>query len=104
MTLGYRWHAAMQGRVLRKRLVLALQIALFMTAVHTPAVAQNWDGSESSDWTNPLNWNGNAVPTTGDVNVNTTSPNATVIGVGAPVIATGGRLFVGVSNGATGKC
>jgi fibronectin-binding autotransporter adhesin len=103
MTLGLRGHTAMHGRGRRQRFLLALLMALFTAAVHMPAVAQTWDGSDSADWNAAANWSGNAVPTTADVSINTTSPNAAVVGLTGPVVATGGRLFVGVTNGATGS-
>ena len=54
-----------------------------------PLAAQTfWTGATSTDWFTPGNWNTAAVPTAADlVQINTITPNATVIAGGAAVAA-----------------
>jgi hypothetical protein len=87
-----------RNRVHIAHLLLALQVALFTAAVHAPAHAQTWTGNNSNDWTDPGNWAGGVVPTTGTVTINTTSPNPTVLGVNGAETATSANLLVGGAN------
>ena len=65
-----------------------------------PAYAQtNWTGATSTNWFTGSNWNTGVAPTTGDrVNLNTVTPNPTVVSGGAAI---GDILEVGLS--ATGS-
>jgi fibronectin-binding autotransporter adhesin len=67
------------------------------------AAAQNWTGTTSTDWTAGTNWSGGAVPIAGNVNINTTSPNPTVLGVGGAAAGTTGNIVVGGTAGSTGN-
>ena len=62
--------------------------------------AADWDGSESTDWNEPLNWNGNAVPTGVDANIYAGAGNFSVISgtpTGAPK-----AVWIGNYGAATG--
>ncbi|WP_080418460.1 autotransporter outer membrane beta-barrel domain-containing protein [Burkholderia ubonensis] len=67
----------------------------------SPAGAQVWKGTSSSDWTVGSNWSTGAVPTSaGTVTINTNSPNPTVLGFSGPATATIGTLYMsGVAAG-----
>ncbi|WP_245448719.1 hypothetical protein [Bradyrhizobium ottawaense] len=68
------------------------------------ASAQSWTGTTSSDWTVGSNWSGGAVPIAGNlVNINTTSPNPTILGVGGAAAGATGRLTVGNTTGSFGN-
>ena len=89
------WHLAIGAAV-------AL-VALFAAAPHSPAAAQTWNGNKSNDWTDPANWNGGVVPKTGQVTINKSSPNATVVGANGQIAATSGAVVVANGAGTTGS-
>ncbi|WP_370116228.1 autotransporter outer membrane beta-barrel domain-containing protein [Bradyrhizobium sp. USDA 329] len=76
-----------------------------MTALTGASVsAQTWTGTASSDWTVGSNWSGGAVPIAGNVvNINTTSPNPTILGVGGAAAGATGQLTVGNTTGSFGN-
>lgn len=80
--------------------VAALALAALSAS---PAMAQNWTGTTSSDWTVGTNWVGGAAPVAGAVVIDTTSPNPTVLGVGGPAVGTTGQMIVGNSPGTFGN-
>lgn len=67
------------------------------------ATAQSWTGTTSSDWTAGSNWSGGAAPVAGVVNINTTSPNPTVLGVSGAAVGTTGQIVVGNTTGSFGN-
>lgn len=69
----------------------------------SPAMAQNWTGTTSNDWTVGTNWVGGSVPVAGSVVIDTTSPNPTVLGVGGPAVGTTGGMIVGNTPGTFGN-
>ncbi|WP_292509521.1 autotransporter domain-containing protein [Mesorhizobium sp.] len=83
---------------------LALMLgAVGLAATALPAVAADvtWNGSTSGDWFDLGNWTPGAVPdATNFVNVNTMTPNPTVVGGGA---ANGLVVFVGRNAGDVGS-
>ncbi|MHB0766844.1 autotransporter family protein [Bradyrhizobium sp. 5.13L] len=63
------------------------------------ASAQSWTGTTSNDWTIGSNWSGGAVPIAGNVvNINTTSPNPTVLGASGAAVGATGSIFLGGSS------
>ena len=88
------------------RLLLASVSATALTALSAGSAAAQvaWTGTTSTDWTAGTNWSGGAVPIAGNtVNINTTSPNPTVLGVGGPAAGTSGQMIVGDTNGSFGN-
>ena len=81
----------------RRAIVTAVSVIALLSAV--PAAAQTWTGNTSTDWTVGSNWSGGVVPTTGDVTINRTSPNPTVLGVAGAASATSRNVVVGSSVG-----
>jgi fibronectin-binding autotransporter adhesin len=74
--------------------------ALTILFAGSAAAQVNWTGTTSNDWTAGTNWSGGAVPTAGStVVINTTSPNATVLGMGGAAVGTTGQMIVGDTNG-----
>jgi outer membrane autotransporter protein len=66
-------------------------LLLSSTALTGVALAADWTGTTSTDWYAGTNWSTGTVPaTTDDVNINTVSPNATIIN--------GGTAAAGVVN------
>lgn len=86
-------------------LILTTVPAFVLTALTGASVsAQTWTGTASSDWTVGSNWSGGAVPIAGNVvNINTTSPNPTVLGVGGAAAGATGQLTVGNTTGSFGN-
>lgn len=88
-------------------LLLASASATALTALFAaPAAAQvsDWSGAVSNDWTLATNWAAGTVPAgAGTTNVNTTSPNATILGVGGPAIGATGSLILGNNAGTFGN-
>lgn len=82
------------------RLLLASASAAALIALSTAsASAQSWTGTTSNDWTVGSNWSGGVVPIAGNgVNINTTSPNPTVLGIGGAAVGATGSLFLGGSS------
>lgn len=64
----------------------------------SPASAQVWTGTTSSNWTVGSNWSTGTVPT-GNVTFNTQTPNPTVLGVSGSATATIGNLTMGAAAG-----
>jgi fibronectin-binding autotransporter adhesin len=90
------------GRTRLRHLLLASASATALTALSAgSAAAQSWTGTTSNDWMVGTNWSGSAVPIAGSVNIDTTSPNPTVLGVAGPAAGTTGNISVG--NGLTGS-
>jgi fibronectin-binding autotransporter adhesin len=90
------------GRTRLRHLLLASASAAALTALSAgSAAAQSWTGTTSNDWMVGTNWSGSAVPIAGSVNIDTTSPNPTVLGVAGPATGTTGNISVG--NGSTGS-
>ncbi|MGM4892603.1 autotransporter family protein [Tardiphaga sp. 839_C3_N1_4] len=87
------------------RLLLAGVSATALTALSAgSAAAQTWTGTTSNDWTVGTNWSGGTTPIAGSsVNINTTSPNPTILGVGGPAVGTTGQIFVGNTTGSFGN-
>lgn len=81
------------------RLLLTSASATALTALFAaPATAQlsEWTGAVSNDWTLATNWTAGIIPAgAGTTNVNTTSPNATILGVGGPATGVTGTLVLG---------
>ncbi|WP_441252423.1 autotransporter family protein [Tardiphaga sp. 71_E8_N1_1] len=81
------------------RLLLTSASATALTALFAaPAAAQvsDWTGAVSNDWTLATNWLAGTVPAgVGTTNVNTMSPNATILGVGGPATGATGTLILG---------
>jgi hypothetical protein len=78
--------------------MVRLSAFLFSMALCTSAFAQYWNGSFSSDWSNPANWTG-GLPT---------GAGAAVINPGAPFLSpvvstlgntTGGQLYISIGVG-----
>ncbi|MDO9126851.1 MAG: hypothetical protein Q7U42_08285, partial [Parvibaculum sp.] len=68
--------------------------ALVALPAHTAHAQSVWDGSASSDWDTPANWDTNAVPTNADnVVIDDVSVNAPVIGSG--VSANVNHFYIG---------
>lgn len=82
------------GEKRRTRALVAGVGALAMFGGPTAVYAQVWTGATSSDWMTGSNWSTNVVPT-GNVTINTQTPNPTVLGVAAPASATIGTLQMG---------
>ncbi|WP_246553945.1 autotransporter outer membrane beta-barrel domain-containing protein [Bradyrhizobium ottawaense] len=93
----------LRTRMLRLQLASAAAAALIALSPRS-ASAQSWTGTTSSDWTVGSNWSGGAVPIAGNlVNINTTSPNPTILGVGGAAAGATGRLTVGNTTGSFGN-
>ncbi|PUA77333.1 hypothetical protein DB771_08575 [Burkholderia sp. AU29985] len=74
--------------------------ALAIGCWSSPATAQVWHGTTSSDWTVGSNWSTGAAPSgTATVTINTNSPNPTVLGVSGAVNSTIGNLQMGTATG-----
>ncbi|MBR8302418.1 autotransporter outer membrane beta-barrel domain-containing protein [Burkholderia dolosa] len=74
--------------------------ALAIGCWSSPATAQVWRGTTSSDWTVGSNWSTGAAPSgTATVTINTNSPNPTVLGVSGAVNSTIGNLQMGTATG-----
>src|SRR5690606_9592623 len=73
--------------------------ALFSLVEPAAAAVVTWDGSESTDWNDPNNWDGGAPPTNADiVSLDTEGPSAPIVGAG--VTANGDNIFIGTyANG-----
>lgn len=68
------------------------------------SAVDNWVGGTSSDWTNGSNWSAGVVPVPAEtVNIGTTSPNITVLGVGGPASVSVGSTTIGSGVGTTGN-
>jgi outer membrane autotransporter protein len=69
----------------------------------SPSFAQTvWDGSASSDWDTPANWDTNAVPTgANDVVIDDISVNAPVIGSGVNAVAD--AIYIGEAASGAGS-
>src|SRR5215469_9637599 len=81
-----------------RQLLMAAAVAAALLAATSTSRAQttNWMGTSSSDWFTLENWS-NGVPTsTGTANINTDTPNPTVIGPATPGATAG---VVNVANG-----
>ena len=65
----------------------------------SPAMAQSWDGSASTDWLDAANWTPAGLPVFNSATTIDTTTNAPVVGAGQT--ATGGTVNVGVT--ATGQ-
>src|SRR3954454_13664213 len=88
------------------RLLRASVSATMLTALSVSSAAAQvvWNGTTSTDWTAGTNWSGGAAPIAGNVvNINTASPNPTVLGVGGAAVGTTGNILVGVTGGSTGN-
>ncbi|WP_161497248.1 autotransporter outer membrane beta-barrel domain-containing protein [Bradyrhizobium nitroreducens] len=87
------------------RLLLASAAATALIALSPrSASAQSWTGTTSNDWMVGSNWSGGAVPIAGNVvNINTTSPNPTILGVGGAATGATGQLTVGNTTGSFGN-
>ncbi len=87
---------------------LLATIALFAASTVSTHAQTNWTGQFSSDWFFGDNWNGGIPRRTTDVNINTVTPNATVVaspgaeannlavgrnGTGMLTVQTGGTLI-----------
>jgi hypothetical protein len=79
-------------------LLTSASVAVLTALSAGSAVAQTWNGTVSTDWTNAANWTG-GVPTSGDVTINTSAPNPAVLGVGSAASATSNALNVGTGGG-----
>ncbi|WP_080434935.1 autotransporter outer membrane beta-barrel domain-containing protein [Burkholderia ubonensis] len=75
--------------------------ALVFICWASPAGAQVWKGTTSSDWTVGSNWSTGTAPA-GNVTINVQAPNAAVLGVSGPGTAAIGTLAVGNGVGTTG--
>lgn len=82
------------------RLLLASVSATALIALSPrSASAQSWTGATSNDWTVGSNWSGGVVPIAGNVvNINTASPNPTVLGAAGAAVGATGSLFLGGSS------
>lgn len=70
--------------------------ALALSTGSASAQATSWTGTTSNDWTVGANWLLGTAPTAANtVNLNTTSPNPTVLGVGGPATGATGGLIIG---------
>lgn len=78
----------------RARALVAGVGALALFGGSSAAYAQVWTGTTSSDWMTGSNWSTNTVPS-GNVTINTQTPNPAVLGVAAPASATIGSLQMG---------
>jgi T5SS/PEP-CTERM-associated repeat protein/autotransporter-associated beta strand protein len=74
-------------------------VCFVVLSLGAPAIAQTWTGAVSNDWTLGANWSGGIAPAGGNVTINTTFPNPTVLGTGGAATATSNALNVGVSGG-----
>ncbi|WP_244558512.1 autotransporter outer membrane beta-barrel domain-containing protein [Tardiphaga sp. OK246] len=88
--------------MLRLLLASASAMALTVLSAGSAAAQVNWTGSTNNDWMVGSNWQGGAVPVGVAVNIGTTSPNPTVLGVGGAAAGTTGNISVGVI-GVTGN-
>src|SRR5262245_65391607 len=81
---------------LMSRAAAALAVLFAVGAVVTPARATDWTGVISTDWFTAGNWLPLGVPTLAiTVNIDTITPNATVVVASPPPGAQAGNLFVG---------
>jgi outer membrane autotransporter protein len=88
------------------RLLLASASAAALTALSAGSAAAQvvWTGTTSNDWTVGTNWSGGAAPTgASTVNIDTTSPNSTVLGVGGAATGATGNITVGVTGAGSGN-
>ena len=86
----------MRTHLLRATAVAAALLAAINTS--STRAQTNWTGAASSDWFTPNNWN-NGVPTAGmSANIDTVSPNPTVVGAMVP-----GATAQNVVVGGTGR-
>lgn len=101
-----------QRRVLQatlRRLLLigvsAVTLLGLSTGLASAQSAAVWIGATSNDWTDGSNWSTGAAPTAANtLNMNVTSPNAAVLGVGGPATgATGGFIMGGSVAGEIGN-
>ncbi|WP_420878666.1 autotransporter outer membrane beta-barrel domain-containing protein [Tardiphaga robiniae] len=95
--------ARKQTELLRLLLTSASAAALMaLSAGAASAQTVGWTGTTSNDWTVGSNWSGGTVPIgTGTLNIVTTSPNATVLGVSGPAIGVTGILVLGSATAGT---
>jgi outer membrane autotransporter protein len=78
----------------------ALALAPVLTlALPERAAAQTWVGGTSSDWTDGSNWAGGTAPAGTPVNINTASPNPTVLGVSGAETVSINRFAMGSAAG-----
>lgn len=75
-------------------------VAAALCGWSSPASAQTWTGTTSSDWTVGSNWSTGTVPT-GNVTISTSTPNPTVLGVSGPATAAMGILTMGATASGT---
>jgi outer membrane autotransporter protein len=89
-----------------RRLLLASASAMALMVLSGGSVSAqvNWTGTTSTNWTTGTNWSGGTAPVAGNVvNIATTSPNPTVLGVGGAAVGATSNIFVGVTAGSTGN-
>ncbi|MFB6458292.1 autotransporter outer membrane beta-barrel domain-containing protein [Bradyrhizobium tunisiense] len=73
--------------------------ALTVASIGSASAQANWTGATSNDWTVGSNWSGGVVPIAGNVvNINSTSPNPTVLGASGAAVGATGSLFLGGSS------
>lgn len=72
---------------------LQLAGAFLLTFSYTAVNAADWDGSESTDWNNPLNWSGDAIPSGAPAGIGITAPNIATIS--ADVVGTPTEIIIG---------
>ena len=77
---------------------LALAPVLILGLPQSAAAQTAWTGNTSNDWTDATNWSPGTVPS-GDVTINTNTPNPTVLGVSGPATATIGLVSLGTTAG-----
>lgn len=78
--------------------------ALAMSAGSASAQVADWYGTTSNDWTVGANWSTGTAPVPGQtINIDTTSPNVTVLGVSGPASASIGITSIGIAAGSTGS-
>ncbi|MGN6651974.1 autotransporter outer membrane beta-barrel domain-containing protein [Trinickia sp.] len=85
-----------QGNDRRQAVVAGVgAAAVALCCWSSPASAQAWKGTTSSDWTVGSNWSTGTAPTgAATVTINTNSPSPTVLGVSGPATATIGTLYL----------
>ena len=96
-------HMGLSAQMLRLLLIGMSAATILGLSTGLASAQASWSGATSDDWAVGSNWSTGIVPTAGSVNLNTTSPNAAVLGVGGPMNASTGALSFGTTVGSAGS-
>lgn len=88
--------AAVSGsRLVRSGILCGALVLLATSTFITPANAIIWDGSQSTDWLDPNNWQGGTIPVAGNlVDLEPGNPFSPVIGIGTNISLPGSSIYM----------